>query len=344
MGWKNFSALIIILFANGYNIGKGVHTMATVNSVLGPIDTDKLGFTLMHEHLMVSSAGIPQVYDRLLGDDYVERMVQGLKKAKAGGVDTIVDATTFDLGRDVTVMAEASRRSGVNIIAVTGWWMELPRFLVGLSADQFADLFTREIEEGIAGTGIKAGLLKAASDSAGVLPAEEEVLRGVARAHRRTGVPIMLHSYSPGQVGRQQIAILREEGIDLRHVKLDHSNDTTDVEYLTWILEQGCYLGLDRYPGRITSSQARTRTMKALIDAGWAHRLLPSHDYSLLWLRLEGLPQNSPMSPEEREKRNPHGYLYIKKVVFPQLKKLGVPEAVLNRLCVEGPKNFFEGK
>ncbi len=318
--------------------------MTTVNSVLGPIDTDKLGFTLMHEHLMVSSAGIPQVYDRLLGEDYVERMVQGLKKAKAGGIDTIIDATTFDLGRDVTAMAEASRRSGVNIIAVTGWWMELPRFLVGLSADQFADLFIREIEEGIAGTGIKAGLLKAASDSSGVLPAEEQVLRGVARAHRRTGVPIMLHSYSPGQVGRQQIAILQEEGVDLKHVKLDHSNDTTDVEYLTWILEQGCYLGMDRYPGRVTSSQARTRTMKALIDAGWAHRLLPSHDHSLVWLKLEGLPQDSPMSPEEREKRNPHGYLYIKKVVFPQLKELGVTEAVLNRLCIEGPKNFFEGK
>ena len=318
--------------------------MTTVNSVLGPINTDKLGFTLMHEHLMVSSAGIPQVYARLLGDDYVERIVQGLKKAKAGGIDTIVDATTFDLGRDVTAMAEASRRSGVNIIAVTGWWMELPRFLVGLSADQFADLFTHEIEEGIADTGIKAGLLKAASDSAGVLPAEEQVLRGVACAHRRTGVPIMLHSYSPGQVGRQQIAILQEEGVDLRHVKLDHSNDTTDVEYLTWILEQGCYLGMDRYPGRVTSSQARTRTMKALIDAGWAHRLLPSHDHSLVWLNLEGLPQDSPMSPEEREKRNPHGYLYIKKVVFPQLKELGVPEAVVNRLCVDGPKNFFEGE
>lgn len=325
-------------------IGKGVHTMATVNSVLGPIDTDKLGFTLMHEHLMVSSAGIPQVYDRLLGDDYVERIVQELKRAKASGIDTIVDATTFDLGRDVTMMAEVSRRSGVNIIAVTGWWLELPRFLDGVSADQFADLFTREIQEGIAGTGIKAGLLKAASDIAGVSPAEEQVLRGVARAHRRTSVPIMLHSYSPGQVGRQQIAILQEEGVDLRCVKLDHSNDTTDIEYLTWLLEQGCYLGMDRYPGRNVSSQARTRTLKALIDAGWARCLLLSHDYSLVWPKLEGLSKNSPMSSEERRRRNPHGYLYIRKVVFPQLKKLGVPEAVLNLLCVDGPKNFFEGK
>jgi phosphotriesterase-related protein len=314
--------------------------MATVNSVLGPIDTNKLGFTLMHEHIMVSSAGIPQVYDRLLGDGYMERIVQGLKKAKTGGIDTIVDATTHDLGRDVNLLAEASHRSGVNIIAVTGWWLEIPRFLLGVSVDQFADLFTREIEEGIAGTGIKAGLLKAASDFSGVTTTEDKVLRGVARAHRRTGVSIMLHSYSPGQVGRQQIAVLREEGIDLRHVKLDHSNDTTDVEYLTWILEQGCYLGLDRYPGQITSSQARTRTMKALIDTGWAHRLLPSHDHALVWLKLEGLP----MSEEERKRRNPHGYLYMQKVVFPQLKEMGVTEATLNRLCVDGPRNFFEGK
>ena len=59
----------------------------------------------------------------------------------------------------------------------------------------------------------------------------------------------MLHSYSPGQVGRQQLAILKEEGVNLRRVKVDHSTDTTDMEYLTWIVEQGCYLGMDRLPG-----------------------------------------------------------------------------------------------
>jgi phosphotriesterase-related protein len=318
--------------------------MATVNTVLGPISTAKLGFTLMHEHLMVASAGVPQNYPALLGKDYLERIVKGLKQAKKGGVDTVVDATTLDLGRDITVTAEASRRSGVNVIAVAGWWLEVPRFLAGVSADQFADLFTREIEEGIAGTHIKAGLLKAASDINGVTPAEEQVLRGVARAHRRTGVPIMVHSYSPGQVGRQQLAILQQEGVDPRRVKMDHSNDTTDLEYLTWLLEQGCYLGMDRYPGRTTSSQARTRTMKALIDAGWAHRLLPSHDHSLVWLRQEGLPPGAVMTAAERRRRNPHGYLYMKKVVFSQLKEMGVSEAQINRLCVSGPKNFFEGK
>ena len=313
--------------------------MTTINSVLGPLDTANLGFTLMHEHLIVASAGIPQNYTELLGARFMERIVNGLTQAKEGGIDTVVDATTLDLGRDVTVLAEASRRTGVNIIACTGWWLDMPRFLAGVSADQFAQLFIREIEEGIAGTDIKAGILKGASDILGVTQGEEAVLRGVARAHLKTNIPIMLHSYSPGQVGRQQLAILKEEGIDLRRVKMDHSNDTTDVEYLTWLLEQGCYLGLDRYPGHNASPLARTKTMKALLDAGYGKRLLPSHDWSLVQV-MAAAPL---ISPEEREERNPYGYLYMKKVVFLQLQEMGVSEAMLNSLCVDGPRNFFEG-
>lgn len=311
--------------------------MATVNSVLGPLDTADLGFTLMHEHLIVSSAGIPQNYTELLGDNLMERLVRGLTQAREEGITTIVDATTLDLGRDVTVLAEASRRSGVNIITCSGWWLEVPRFLGGVSADQFARLFTREIEEGIAGTGIKAGILKSASDVSGVRPQEENILRGVARAQKQTGVPIMLHSYSPGEVGRQQLTILKEEGVDLRRVKMDHSNDTTDVVYLTWLLEQGCYLGMDRYPGHSVTSAERTNTLKALIDAGYTDRLLPSHDHLLVSIMSGALPT----PPEGREPRT--GLLHIKDVVVPQLREMGVPEETLSRLWVVGPRNFFEG-
>jgi len=313
--------------------------MAMINSVLGPLDTANLGFTLMHEHIIVASAGVYRDYPELLGTNAMERAVDGLKKAKEGGVDTIVDATTLDLGRNIEVVAEASRRSGVNIIACTGWWLDVPRFFAGVSADQLAEVFVREVEQGIAGTNIKAGILKSAADIPGVTPEIGIVLRAVARAHLKTGAPIMLHSYSPGQVGRPQLAILKEEGVNLKRVKMDHSNDTTDVEYLTWLLDQGCYLGLDRYPGRATSSLARTKTLKALIDAGYADRLCPSHDNTVLRV----MAANPEVTEEERLMLNPHGYLYIKKVVFPQLREMGASEAVVNRLCVDGPRNFFEG-
>jgi phosphotriesterase-related protein len=315
--------------------------MATVNSVLGPLDSADLGYTLMHEHVMVAAAGVYRDYPELLGPDGLERVVGSLTAARDAGIETLVDATTLDLGRDVELLAEASRRTGVQIIACTGWWLDVPRFFEGISPDQLARVFVREVEKGIGGTDIKAGILKSASDIAGVTPQEEVVLRAVARAHRETGVPIMLHSYSPGQVGRQQLAIMREEGVDLGRIKMDHSNDTTDVEYLTWLLDQGCYLGLDRYPGRTTSSKARTRTMKALIDAGFADRLCPSHDGIVLSIVGGGDFEHA---EAERLEYNPHGFLYLKNVVLPELREMGVPEETLESLFVDVPRRFFEGR
>ena len=270
----------------------------------------------------------------------MRHIIDGLREAKNGGIDTVVDATTLDLGRDVTILAKASRLTGINIIACTGWWLEKTRFIYSASVANLSRAFVREIRDGIADTGIKAGILKGASDKAGVLPEEEKVLRALARAHHETGVPIMLHSYSPGQVGRRQIAIMKEEGIPLNRVKIDHSNDTTDLEYLLWILEQGCYLGLDRYPGEGTSPVARTRTLKALIDAGYKDRLCLSHDWSL----ARYLDKNQRTGTREKRKRiNPHNFLYIKKVVFPQLNNLGISDNIIDSLLVDAPRNFFEG-
>jgi phosphotriesterase-related protein len=314
--------------------------MIKINSVLGPLDTVNLGSTLMHEHLIVAAAGVSQNYPGLLGVDFMERIVDRLLEAKREGVDTIVDATTLDLGRDVTMMIEASRHSGVNIIACSGLWLERPRYLDEVSADQFAHLFIGEINEGIAGTGAKAGILKASSDVDGVTPGDESILRGVARAHLQTDVPIMLHSHPQAEVGRKQLAILKEEAVDLGRVKVDHSNDTTDLAYLIWLLEQGCYLGLDRYPGwNEVNARTRTETMKTLIDAGYGDRLLLSHDHSLVTTIREA----SAITQEEREAHNPDGLFYIKRMVFPQLQEMGISEKVLNGLLVDNPRNFFEG-
>jgi phosphotriesterase-related protein len=318
--------------------------MTVINSVQGPLDTADMGATLMHEHILSSSIAIPQIYPEILDRGFMKKIVNGLRHAKAGGIDTVVDATTLDLGRDINVLAEASRRTGVHIIACSGWWMEKTRFLTGVSVDRLARAFIREVKEGIAGTGIKPGILKGASDKDGVLPHEVTILRAVARTHHETGLPIMLHSFSPGQVGRRQIAILKEEGVNLNRVKMDHSDDTTDLEYLTWLLDQGCYLGLDRYPFEYpfecVSTWARTKTLKALIDAGYKDRLCISHD----WALARHVANDSPIgSPQKRKKVNPHNYLYIKNVVFPQLREMGVSEDVISSILVDAPRKFFEG-
>ncbi|MEJ2739857.1 MAG: hypothetical protein P8105_08545, partial [Dehalococcoidia bacterium] len=283
--------------------------MTTVNTVLGPIDTADLGFTLMHEHI-VHQGPLIQNYPELFGPGIMDRIITGINEAREGGVDTIVDATPFDTGRDVNIMAEVSRRTGVNIVACSGWWMKLPDYLAGNTPDLFADLFVRDIEVGVAGTGIKAGIMKYSDDYCGLTPEGEIMLRYIARSNCRTGVQIMLHSYAPQQIARQQLAILQDEGVDMKKVVVGHANDTQDMEYLTWILDQGCYLGMDRFPGSYLSPYARTETMKRLIDDGWADRLLPSHDISM----IDPLAFSPPEVRDIMENRNPHGYLYLKKV------------------------------
>jgi phosphotriesterase-related protein len=312
----------------------------TINTVLGPIEPGNLGFTLMHEHVMVGASGLYDSHPDLFGPNRIERAIACLRKAKAAGIDTIVDATTFDLGRNAPLLAEVSKGAGVNIINVTGWWLDVPRFLQGIGVDQMAREFIRDVEEGFRGTNIKAGILKCAADFEGVTPPLETMARAVARAQVATGLPIMVHSFPTGQVARRQIKIFRDEGVDLSRVKIDHSNDTTDTEYLEWILDQGCYLGLDRYPGRNVSPHMRTTTLKRLLDAGYGDRLCPSHDCICLHIH-KARPDGSIPDEHEFTTGNPDQYLYMHKHVIPDLMEMGATDDDIRMLFVDNPRRFF---
>jgi len=314
-----------------------------VNTVTGPIGPEEIGFTLMHEHVMVSAPNLYRSFPGLFGPPEREsRAVEALERAKALGVETIVDATTYDLGRDPALLREVSERSGVRIVNVTGWWLDVPRFLRGVSANQMAREFVRDVREGFPGTDIRPGVLKCAADFEGVTVDLEVMARAVARAHRETGLPIMAHSYPTGQVGRRQVEIFREERVDLTRVKIDHSNDTTDLEYLTWLLDQGCFLGLDRYPGRLVSPKMRTRTLMALVEAGYGDRLCPSHDCMCLHLHKER-PDGSIPEQHAFTLRNPDQYAYIHRHVIPELEARGASEDVIRRLFVDNPRRFLTG-
>src|SRR5438105_4371143 len=244
--------------------------MASVNSVLGPLDTADLGFTLTHEHVVTASAGILQTYPELYGDfdRLTEQCAASLTEAREGGVQTLIDLSTIDLGRNIQFLADLSRRTGVNIIAATGIWRDIPRSLWSRGPDEIAPLFVREIEQGIEGTGIKAGIIKVANDAEGVTPEGEIILRAAARAAKQTGVRISTHSYAPHRVGEQQVAIFEDEGFDLNRAYIGHSNDSTDLEYLQGLLRKGVWLGLDRHQTSAPVGpnwEARAETLAALI-------------------------------------------------------------------------------
>ncbi len=316
--------------------------MAYVNSVLGPVGTDELGFTLSHEHVLVTSAGIQHVYPEFIDrDGAIERAIEDLTEARAAGVHSIVDVTTLDLGRDVRLLRTVSEASGVNIVCATGTWLDIPRAFWNADPDDVARLYVREIEVGIEGTGIKAGIIKVANDRGGVSPAGEVILRAAARAHRETGAPISTHAWAPEKVGLQQLGILAEEGVDPSRVYVGHSNDTTDLEYHDAVAEAGAWIGLDRYPGSKTVETPdwleRTETLKLMIDRGHAQRLMLGHDWSVEILI-------GPRSERDADKSyNPDSYLFITRQVLPKLLDLGVPQAVIDLMMVHNPRRFFEG-
>lgn len=210
--------------------------MATVTTVLGPIDSADLGFTLSHEHLGTNAAGIRQTYPEFFDREGVKQQaIDALTEAYNEGLRTIIDVSTIDLGRDVLLMEEVSRASGVQIVAATGNHLAVPRPFGDVSPDVIAALYVREIEEGIEGTGIKAGIIKVASDRGGITPPQEVVLRAAARTSNQTGTRISTHTWSPERIGEQQVRVLKEEGVDLNKVYIGHSNDDTDIDYLSLI-------------------------------------------------------------------------------------------------------------
>ncbi|MCE2425071.1 MAG: hypothetical protein J4F45_08225 [Pseudomonadales bacterium] len=130
--------------------------------------------------------------------------------------------------------------------------------------------------------------------------------------------------------------------MDLERVKIDHSNDTTDTEYLKWILDQGCFLGLDRYPGHLVSPHMRTVTMKSLIDDGYADRLCPAHDCICLHI-LNERPDGTLPDEHDLALRNPDKYLYMHRHVIPDLKSMGVGDDTIDTLFIDNPQRFFTG-
>src|SRR5438093_1273488 len=193
--------------------------MPTIETVLRPIDDAALGFTLSHEHVLVAMGEDNHHYPWLFDWERTRaNIVRELAEAKSGGVDTIIDLTTPDLGRDVEFVRDVARASAVNVVVATGIWRDVPRSFWERSLDRIADIFVREIEVGIGETDIKAGVIKVANDVEGVTPEAERVLRGAARALKRTGCPISTHHWAPGEVGLRQVEIFQDEGAPMERI------------------------------------------------------------------------------------------------------------------------------
>ena len=314
--------------------------MATINSVLGPMDTADLGFTLPHEHLIDSSAGVNATYGELVDRPWaLETAVKDLTQAHIEGVDTIVEVSPLDLGREVSLMKEVSEQSGVQFICCTGCWLDIPRSFWGRTPEFIAELWAREIDVGIDGTGIKAGIIKVATSDP-ISENEELMLRSAAKTHLRTGVPVTTHTPAQSRVGEEQVRILKEEGVEPHQIYIGHINNTPDKEYHRELARLGVWLGWDiNNPfGRphLPSWEKMTDYLKELLDEGLGSNLMLSHDWNVVITRLA-----SPGFPSREE--NPDGYLWLSRKVIPRLKDSDVEQAVIDGMMKGNPRAYFEG-
>jgi phosphotriesterase-related protein len=318
----------------------------TVNTAGGSIDTADLGVTLMHEHVFVLTTEIAVNYPERWGDGARREAdaVARLDELKSRGVDTIVDLTVIGLGRDLPRIVRIAEQTDLNIMVATGLYTynDVP-FCFSLQGpgteldgpETMTDMFVRDIEHGIADTGVKAAVLKCATDKPGVTAGVDRVLRAVAQAHRRTGVPISTHTHAASRRGLDQQRVFAEEGVDLSRVVIGHCGDTTDIGYLEQLIANGSYIGMDRFGvDTFLSFEDRVNTVAKMCELGYADRMVLSHDAHCYfdWLPEQLVAAGLP---------NWH-YLHIHDDVIPALKQRGVTDEQLTTMLVDNPRRIFE--
>jgi phosphotriesterase-related protein len=319
--------------------------MSEVNTVLGPVESDRLGHTLMHEHIFVLSPDIEMTTAEWDESTESARAVAKLRELKARGVDTLVDLTVVGLGRYIPrIAAIADQVPEINVVVATGVYTynEVPMYfhfrgpgtIMG-GPEPMVDLFVREIREGIGNTGVRAAILKCATDRLGITPGVERVLRAVARAHRATGVPITTHTPTPPEPwGLEQQRVFKEEGVDLTRVVIGHSGGTVNTDYHLALIDGGSYLGFDHFGLPGITLEERVEAVARLCERGYAGRIVLSHDAMCF---VDWFPR-AVMDGAQTWR-----WTYISDEVLPAMRGRGISETDITTMMVDNPRTILEG-
>ncbi|MCE0496785.1 MAG: hypothetical protein LV481_02395 [Methylacidiphilales bacterium] len=230
--------------------------MSFVRTVLSDIAPDQLGVCYAHEHIIIDPSYMTEKFPDFRLDS-TELAATELAQYKANGGGAMIDSMPTG-GRNAAKLAEVSRQTGVHIVCPTGLHLKkyYPEGHWGgqLSVEELAEIFIREIKEGIDANDLsgpvlkrlsqRAGLIKIASGLDGIDEHERRIFAAAALAHRQTGCPILTHT-EQGTAALEQTQLLSEFGVDLRHVTLSHTDRKPDMEYHREILRSGVRVEYD---------------------------------------------------------------------------------------------------
>ncbi|HZY82231.1 MAG TPA: phosphotriesterase [Cyclobacteriaceae bacterium] len=302
-----------------------------VMTVNGPLDAGKMGFTLTHEHILVDFIGADKVSkDRYNIEDVIKVALPKLKDLKNSGCATIFCAEPAYLGRDPKVLKQLSDESGLNILTNTGYYgavqeKYLPAHAHTETAEQLAARWIAEFKNGIEGTGIKPGFIKTSTDTAPLTKAQQKILRAAALTHLETGLTMLVHTGN-GAAAKEQLAILKEVGVDPSARVWTHAQNEKDEKQYVEAARQNCWVAFDGIsPTTIDENLRRVQLMKSenLLD----HVLL-SHDSG--WYNI-GEPGGGNYRP----------YTCIATQFIPKLKENGFTQKEIDQLFKVNPQKAF---
>jgi predicted metal-dependent phosphotriesterase family hydrolase len=295
----------------------------TVTTVNGPVPVDELGFTLPHEHIFANQV---REYrgNGLLNDEALA--VLELKKLVAGGGRTLVDCTIDELGRDPLALQRVSGETGLNNVMGCGHYRDPyldNNWFDKNSVDSIAELIVRDLIEGVADTGVRAGIIgEIGADKWYISAAEERSFRAAARAHHATGITITTHA-ARWPVGIPQLDLLAEEGVDPRRVIIGHCDMVPTPGYHEALANRGAWVQFDTIRGESEyDTDMRVQFVVKLTELGFGDRILISHD---LCLRTHMSVTGG------------CGYDFIIREFVPRLRKAGLDDEAIHRITVDNP-------
>lgn len=304
-----------------------------IHTVLGPVEPDCLGLTLMHEHIIWDYEGTNPGRSVLYSPEEVaEHVLPYLRNLRDAGCQTLVEASTPGAGRDVRVLRLCAEGSGLNIITNTGAWdggqfrgKLVPGYVHELDADGIAGLWAAEFEQGIEGTGVRPGFLKLALGDEGTLSdLQAKMLRAAARASKKTGLTVQCH-VCPPEAAVAAMAVMKEEQLAPARFIWVHADAAQDVEPVLLAARRGAWVELDclvRAPGFDWYVEALQR----LNNEGLLDRVLLSQDAGTYYVGT---------TPDDDYEFFPYDRLF--REFIPYCVRRGISEATLHTILSANP-------
>lgn len=324
--------------------------MGVVNTVLGPIKSNDLGLTMMHEHLIFGYPGYQGDVQYAEPEEVriLDKLCPIVEKLMQYGVRTIVDATPNDCGRWPQLYQRVSKMTGINIICASGYYNEelggsayfKLRALHHDAEEEIYELLKKETTTGIGRTGIKAGVVKLASGKDKISDYEKMFFKAAAKVQQEFHIPIITHT-EEGKLGCEQLDFLLENGADANKVLIGHMCDDLYIQHHRYIMDKGAYVGFDRFSVQgflgVKENTDRFSLLKRLVDHGYADRILFSQDFVMHQL---GREQRGDSHIVRMHAEFPCDCLFKK--ILPQVKETGISEDGVNEILVKNPQIFLD--